>query len=89
MNGVHDLGGMHGHGPVLHEENEPVFHAPWEARVFGLFASTFVFAGYTVDEFRHTIENMFAPIGISYREMTVKSARYRRAGRGRSWQTCW
>lgn len=29
------------------------------------------------------------PIGISYREMSLKSARYRRAGRGRSWQTCW
>jgi nitrile hydratase len=70
MNGVHDLGGMHGHGPVLHEENEPVFHAPWEARVFGLFASTFVFAGYTVDEFRHTIENMDPShyLGSSYYE---------------------
>ena len=31
MNGVHDMGGMHGFGPVLPEANEPVFHAPWEA----------------------------------------------------------
>jgi hypothetical protein len=58
MNGVHDLGGIHGHGPVRAEANEPVFHAPWERRAFALFASTFVFAGYTIDEFRHTIENM-------------------------------
>lgn len=29
------------------------------------------------------------PIDDSYREMTLKSARYRRSGRGRSWQTCW
>jgi hypothetical protein len=58
MHGIHDLGGMHGHGPVVPEENEPVFHEPWEGRAFGLFATTFVFAGYTVDEFRHAIENM-------------------------------
>ena len=36
MNGVHDMGGMHGLGPVQHEQNEPVFHAPWEGRVFAL-----------------------------------------------------
>ena len=29
------------------------------------------------------------PIRDSYREMTLKSARYRRAGRGRGWQTAW
>lgn len=58
MNGIHDLGGMHGLGPVLREDNEPVFHADWERRAFGLFASTFVFAGYTVDEFRHAIEKI-------------------------------
>jgi nitrile hydratase subunit beta len=58
MNGIHDLGGMHGLGPINPEANEPVFHEPWEKRVFALFASTFVFAGYTVDEFRHAIEKM-------------------------------
>ncbi|HUI77828.1 MAG TPA: nitrile hydratase subunit beta [Bryobacteraceae bacterium] len=36
MNGIHDMGGMHGMGPIEHEENEPVFHQPWEARVFAL-----------------------------------------------------
>lgn len=25
MNGIHDLGGMHGLGPILNEENEPYF----------------------------------------------------------------
>jgi nitrile hydratase subunit beta len=58
MNGIHDLGGMHGLGPVLPEANEPVFHEAWEGRAFALFASTFVFAGYTVDEFRHAIEKI-------------------------------
>src|SRR5580693_4603338 len=38
MNGGHDLGGMHGLGPILaeSESQEPVFHADWEKRVFGL-----------------------------------------------------
>jgi nitrile hydratase len=36
MNGVHDMGGMHGHGPVAPETDEPVFHADWERRVHAL-----------------------------------------------------
>ncbi len=38
MNGAHDLGGMHGFGPVEPEPNEPVFHHEWERRVFALNA---------------------------------------------------
>ena len=37
MNGIHDLGGMQDMGPVQPEQNEPVFHAPWEGRAFGLW----------------------------------------------------
>ena len=37
MNGIHDMGGMDGFGPVEPEPSEPVFHQPWEGRVFGLF----------------------------------------------------
>jgi nitrile hydratase beta subunit len=36
MNGIHDMGGMHGFGPIQREENEPVFHHAWEARVYGM-----------------------------------------------------
>ncbi len=36
MNGVHDMGGMHGMGPIEPEPNEPVFHEPWEGRVYAL-----------------------------------------------------
>lgn len=36
MNSVHDMGGMDGFGAVEPEENEPVFHEPWEGRVFAL-----------------------------------------------------
>ena len=34
MNGVHDMGGMHGMGPIEIEKNEPVFHAAWEGRSY-------------------------------------------------------
>ena len=36
MNGIHDMGGMHGMGPIKPERNEPVFHAVWEGRAFAL-----------------------------------------------------
>ena len=36
MNGIHDMGGMDGFGPVEREENEPVFHHRWESRVYAL-----------------------------------------------------
>lgn len=40
MNGIHDMGGMHGFGPVEREDNEPVFHAAWEGRVFAMRVAT-------------------------------------------------
>jgi nitrile hydratase len=36
MNGIHDMGGMHGFGPVEPEPNEPVFHETWEGRLFAI-----------------------------------------------------
>ena len=36
MNGIHDLGGMQGFGPIVPEKDEPVFHGPWEGRVVAM-----------------------------------------------------
>jgi nitrile hydratase subunit beta len=36
MNGIHDMGGMQDMGPIQYERNEPVFHAPWEGRVWAM-----------------------------------------------------
>lgn len=58
MNGIHDLGGMDGLGPVAREENEPVFHEEWERRMFALFISAFAGGHFNVDQFRHAIEKM-------------------------------
>ncbi|MEX2482076.1 MAG: nitrile hydratase subunit beta [Gammaproteobacteria bacterium] len=60
MNGIHDLGGMHGFGAVIRERDEPNFHHAWERRVFGLFAPSFAAGLFCVDEFRHAIERMGA-----------------------------
>jgi nitrile hydratase len=40
MDGIHDMGGMHGFGPVEREENEPLFHREWERRVLGIAVAT-------------------------------------------------
>jgi nitrile hydratase subunit beta len=58
MNGVHDLGGMDGFGPVVRERNEPVFHADWERQVFGMMLATLGQGLYNLDEIRHAIERM-------------------------------
>ena len=58
MNGMHDLGGMHGMGPINPEPDEPVFHEDWERRVFGLFFGVFAGGHFNVDEFRYGIERM-------------------------------
>jgi nitrile hydratase beta subunit len=58
MNGVHDLGGMHGFGPVTREEHEPVFHAPWEAAVMAVQRAVTRGGVASIDEFRHAVERM-------------------------------
>lgn len=58
VDGIHDLGGMHGFGPVLREESEPVFHAPWEGAVVAMMRAARTRGIFNVDEMRHAIERM-------------------------------
>ena len=58
MNGAHDMGGMHGLGPIAPEADEPVFHAPWEARVHAMTSRAFGWRRWTVDEWRHQHEKI-------------------------------
>ena len=55
MNGIHDMGGMHGMGPIEHEQNEPVFHQPWEGKVFAVNLAVRAGKG-NIDNSRHGIE---------------------------------
>jgi nitrile hydratase subunit beta len=59
MNGVFDMGGMHGMGPIQYEKTEPVFHAEWEARVYAM-ASAVGATGKLKLGLRPPIENMLA-----------------------------
>jgi nitrile hydratase beta subunit len=58
MNGVHDMGGMHGMGPVVHEKNEPVFHHEWERRTFALNLATTTLGKWNIDMGRYSRELM-------------------------------
>jgi nitrile hydratase len=58
VDGIHDLGGMHGFGPVRVEADEPVFRAPWEGRVFGMGFVMGALGIANADVFRHAIERL-------------------------------
>ena len=58
MDGIHDLGGMQGLGPVAHSPAEPVFHERWEAVARALMAVVAGAIDATGGEFRHSIERM-------------------------------
>ena len=58
MNGAHDLGGMHGLGPINPEPEaeEPVFHTEWEKRVFGLNLAAGFLGKWNIDMSRYARE---------------------------------
>jgi nitrile hydratase subunit beta len=58
MNGIHDLGGMHGFGPVNPETDEPVFHADWEARALALTLAMAAHGKWNIDASRHARERI-------------------------------
>lgn len=58
MNGPQDLGGRHGFGPVEPEVDEPLFHAPWEARALAVTLACGALGAWTIDESRHARETL-------------------------------
>ena len=58
MNGAHDLGGMQGLGPINPEENEPVFHAPWEKRAFAITLACGALGKWNIDKSRYAREKL-------------------------------
>src|ERR1700682_2040499 len=57
MDGVHDMGGMQGFGPVEVETDEPAFHEAWERRAMRLSMAAMM-SGRLSGRFRHAIERM-------------------------------
>jgi nitrile hydratase beta subunit len=58
VNGAHDLGGMHGFGPVEIERDEPVFHREWERRAFALTLAAGYLGRWNIDQSRRAREQM-------------------------------
>jgi nitrile hydratase len=59
MNGIHDVGGMQGFGPIIHEANEPTFHANWEGRVYAMVRVLRSRGGaWNIDSFRDGLERL-------------------------------
>ena len=58
MNGIHDMGGMHGMGRIEYAPDEPVFHEPWERRVWGLIRSVGAYGRGRWGSSRYDLERM-------------------------------
>jgi nitrile hydratase beta subunit len=58
MNGIHDMGGMQGFGPVEPEPNEPVFHAEWEKRCLAINRALGYAKLWNIDMSRAKIETL-------------------------------
>jgi nitrile hydratase subunit beta len=56
MNNIHDMGGLQGMGPIRFEKNEPVFHAPWERRIYALIRAMRAWRKWSLDTDRHALE---------------------------------
>lgn len=59
MNGLYDLGGLAGFGPVEVERDEPTFHEAWEELGYALGSLGLDVLGlFNMDEIRHAIERI-------------------------------
>jgi nitrile hydratase subunit beta len=58
MDGIHDMGGRQGFGPVRYTHDAHAFHAEWEVRANSLYALAVRHGVFNMDEYRHAIERM-------------------------------
>ena len=58
MNGVYDLGGRQGFGPVVVPDEEPKFQDEWEREIFGVTMMYLMSGLCPLDQMRHAIERM-------------------------------
>lgn len=76
MNGVHDVGGMHGFGSV--PDDDAVFHADWERETYALNRLLLIAGVYNGHESRHATERMdparYLSLGYFERWLDSKTA---------------
>jgi len=65
MDGIHDMGGMHGFGKVEPEPNEPVFHTEWEGRVFAITRAISYTGAWPIDRSRLAQEKLPPDVYLS------------------------
>ena len=75
MDGMHDLGGKQGFGPVRYTPDAPAFHVAWEVRANALYSHAVRLGIFNMDEYRHAIERMEPRhyVSASYYERTLTS----------------
>ena len=75
MDGMHDLGGKQGFGPVRHSPSAQVFHEAWEKRANALYSLAVKLGVFNMDEYRHAIERMEPRhyLSASYYERSLTS----------------
>ena len=75
MNSIHDMGGMHGLGPIEYDKAEGAFHAPWEARAWALLRAMGPFGPARRRNFRFALESIPAAdyLRLSYYERLIKT----------------
>jgi nitrile hydratase subunit beta len=61
MDGIHDMGGMDGFGPIPIERDEPVFHAKWEGRLYAMNSVMGAWGEWNIDAGRACMERL-APV---------------------------
>jgi len=75
MNGVHDMGGAQGFGPVRPEPHEPLFHAAWEREAMALTVAMGATGQWNIDQMRSARESLPPAqyLGLSYYQIWVQA----------------
>jgi nitrile hydratase subunit beta len=75
MNGVHDMGGQQGFGPVVPETNEPLFHAAWERRALAVTVAMGASGQWNIDLSRACRESLPPAVYLSssYYEIWIRA----------------
>lgn len=84
MNGVHDMGGAQGFGPVRPEPNEPLFHAHWEREAMALTVAMGASGQWNIDQMRSARESLPPAqyLGLSYYQIWLQALQDMMLSRG-------
>ncbi|MEE9426819.1 MAG: nitrile hydratase subunit beta [Paracoccaceae bacterium] len=75
MDGIHDLGGKQGFGPIPIGDNEG-FHHDWEERMWAMARCGILPPGTAIDQFRHGLERMVPTDYLSFAYFNKWCANY-------------